>query len=61
MAERKPFALRLPSDLHEEVRRLAEAELRSVNSQIELLLREALRARGGGRSRSQKKSPDISS
>lgn len=45
-SERKAFALRLDPALHDAVARLANAELRSVNAEIEFLLREALRARG---------------
>lgn len=46
MAERKPFLLRLSPEVWEEVQRLASAELRSVNSQIEVLLRESLKQKG---------------
>ena len=46
MAERKAFVLRIPQDLWEELQRLAAQELRSVNAQIEYLLREAVRRRG---------------
>jgi hypothetical protein len=45
-AERKAFALRLDPALHDAIARLANADLRSVNAEIEFLLREALRARG---------------
>ena len=45
-AEKKAFALRLSEPLHAAIERLAAADLRSVNGQIEFLLREALRARG---------------
>lgn len=45
-SERKAFALRLDPTLHDAIARLASAELRSVNAEIEFLLREALRARG---------------
>jgi hypothetical protein len=45
-AERKAFALRLDPALHDAIARLASADLRSVNAEIEFLLREALRARG---------------
>ncbi|MBC7770333.1 MAG: toxin-antitoxin system HicB family antitoxin [Phycisphaerales bacterium] len=45
-SERKSFALRLDPALHDAIARLASAELRSVNAEIEFLLREALRARG---------------
>lgn len=44
--ERKSILLRIPPALAEQVGRLAQKDLRSVNSQIEVLLREALRARG---------------
>ena len=43
---RKPFLVRLPPDLLLELRRWAEADLRSLNSHIEYLLREAVRRRG---------------
>ena len=45
-SERKAFALRLDPALHDAIARLASADLRSVNAEIEFLLREALRARG---------------
>ena len=46
MAERKAFLLRIDPDLWGEIERLAQAELRSVNGQVEYLLREALGKRG---------------
>jgi hypothetical protein len=46
VAERKAYLLRIDPDLWAEVERLAQAELRSVNGQIEYLLREALAKRG---------------
>ncbi len=46
MAEKKAFALRLDPGLHSAIAAQAAAELRSVNAQIELLLREALARRG---------------
>ena len=46
--ERKGFLLRLPPALLDELRRWAEQEMRSVNGQIEWLVREALRRRLGG-------------
>ncbi len=46
MAEKKAFALRLDPALYEAVARLAAVDLRSVNAEIEFLLREALKARG---------------
>lgn len=44
--ERKAFALRLDPALFNALSRLASADLRSVNAEIEFLLREALKARG---------------
>ena len=46
MAERKAYLLRLDPAVWAEVERRAQAELRSVNAQIEFLLREALARRG---------------
>ncbi|MBI1359680.1 MAG: toxin-antitoxin system HicB family antitoxin [Alphaproteobacteria bacterium] len=43
---RKAFPLRLDPALHAAIERLATSELRSVNAQIEFLLREALKKRG---------------
>ena len=47
MAARKSFLLRLNEELYEELRRWAAAELRSVNGQIEYLLRQAIKERRG--------------
>lgn len=47
MAERKPFLLRLDPALHDALQRWAADELRSLNGQIEYLLREALRRERG--------------
>jgi len=44
--ERKTFALRIGQELWDELQRLAAQELRSVNAQIEYLLREAVVKRG---------------
>lgn len=46
MADRKAFALRLDPALYDAIARLANADLRSTNAEIECLLREALKARG---------------
>ncbi|GAM98143.1 uncharacterized protein conserved in bacteria [alpha proteobacterium U9-1i] len=46
MADKKAFALRLDPALYAAIARLANADLRSANAEIEFLLREALRARG---------------
>ena len=47
MAERKAFLIRLPEDLLGELNRWAKDDLRSLNGQIEFLLRDALRKRRG--------------
>ncbi len=44
--ERKSYPLRVDANLWLAVERCAAAELRSVNAQVECLLREALTARG---------------
>ena len=44
---KKAFLMRVDPDLWAELERLAAAELRSVNAQIEYLLREALNKRKG--------------
>lgn len=43
---RKPFALRLDPALYAAIERAAASDLRSVNAQVECLLREALQRRG---------------
>ena len=48
MPERKSFLLRIDPTLWASIERLAHAELRSVNAQIEYLLREALARRRQG-------------
>lgn len=49
MKSRKAFPLRLDPLLYEELERWAQQELRSVNGQIEFLLREAVNRRRGQR------------
>lgn len=44
--ERKAYPLRVDPALWAAVERAAAAELRSVNAQVECLIREALKARG---------------
>jgi len=44
--DKKAFLLRVDPMLWAELERLAAADLRSVNAQVEYLLREALAARG---------------
>lgn len=50
---KKAFALRLDPALYAAIERLAAAELRSVNAEIEILLREALARRGMSVKRSE--------
>jgi hypothetical protein len=45
--ERKSFLLRVPPDLWKEIEKWAADELRSVNSQIEYVLRQAVQRRKG--------------
>jgi hypothetical protein len=42
MAQKKPFLLRLDPATHEAMQRWANSELRSLNAQIEFVLRRAL-------------------
>lgn len=49
MTDKKTFLLRIPPDLWEELQRWAADELRSVNGQIEYLLRQAVAQRRRGR------------
>ncbi|MBK6337812.1 MAG: hypothetical protein IPG28_14460 [Betaproteobacteria bacterium] len=46
MAEKKAFLLRLDPRVWVELERLAQSDLRSVNAEIEYLLRDALARRG---------------
>jgi hypothetical protein len=62
MADKKAFLLRVDPGLWTELVRLAQAELRSVNAQIEFLLRDALsRRRVGARKRTTGRGGDASS
>ena len=47
MPGRKSYLVRLPEELLDELNRWAKDDLRSLNGQIEYLLREALRKRRG--------------
>lgn len=53
MAARKSFALRIDSKTLEAMQRWAKDDLRSLNAQIEFVLRESLRQ--SGRLREQEK------
>jgi hypothetical protein len=46
LSERKAFLLRIDPALWAAVERLAQTELRSVNAQVEFLLRDAVAKRG---------------
>ncbi|MDF1838796.1 MAG: toxin-antitoxin system HicB family antitoxin [Planctomycetota bacterium] len=45
---RKAFLLRLAPTVHEELREWAAQDMRSLNAQIEFLLKQALKKRKGG-------------
>jgi hypothetical protein len=51
MAPRKPFLLRIDPALWAELEAWAQDELRSVNGQIEYLLRQAVQTRKGAAAR----------
>ena len=46
MADRKPFLLRIDKTVLDAVQRWADDDLRSLNGQIEFILRQALAKRG---------------
>ena len=46
MAARKSFALRIDSKVYDAMQRWAKDDLRSLNAQIEFVLRESLRKSG---------------
>ena len=46
MSEKKAYPLRINADIMEAVQRWSDDELRSLNAQIEYVLREALRKNG---------------
>ena len=58
MASRKPFLLRIDPELWAELERWAMDELRSVNGQIEYLLKQAVEKRRGLQSRTMSQGPD---
>jgi hypothetical protein len=51
MVQRKPFLLRIDPALWAELEAWAQAELRSVNGQIEWVLKQALQKRKGAAQR----------
>lgn len=48
MSEKKAIPLRISPELWKELKGWAEQDMRSLNGQIELILREAVRARKQG-------------
>jgi hypothetical protein len=46
VAERKPFLLRIDPELHDALQRWAADDLRSLNAQLEFLLRQSLKDAG---------------
>lgn len=57
---RKQFLLRIDPALWADVEKWAADELRSVNAQVEFLLREAVRRRKGGQAGSETRPPGAS-
>ena len=55
--EKKSFALRIDPLLWKQIEHLAAAELRSVNAQVEYLLRQAVQQRTGSASRNSAAAP----
>jgi hypothetical protein len=55
MADRKPFLLRIDRDVLDALQRWADDDLRSLNGQIEFVLRRALE--DTGRTKPRKSSP----
>lgn len=58
MSEKKAYPLRISAPVLEAVQRWADDELRSVNAQIEYLLRDALRKAGRLKSPGEPETPD---
>ena len=61
MAERKPFLLRIDRDILDAVQRWADDDLRSLNGQIEFLLRRVLKEAGRDAKRDKDSAKDGSS
>ncbi len=57
MAERKAFLLRIDPELYETLARWADDELRSLNGQIEFLLRHATLQSGRASAKKRGKGP----
>lgn len=61
MASRKPFLLRIDPALWAELEAWAQDELRSVNGQIEYVLRQAVMKRRGGKSEVRSSKSEVGS
>jgi hypothetical protein len=61
MAARKPYLLRIDSGLWQELETWAKDELRSVNAQIEYILRQAVLKRKGASAAAQATTEDSAS
>lgn len=61
MAEKKKFLLRIDEEVYAALERWAADEFRSINAQIEFLLKDALKSKGRIKANSTKKgaSPDM--
>jgi hypothetical protein len=59
MAERKSFLLRIDADLWAELEGWAQDELRSVNGQVEYLLRQAVQKRKGSQTARNQESVQV--
>jgi hypothetical protein len=57
VTERKPFLLRIDREVLEAVQRWANDELRSLNGQIEFVLRRALKDGGRSEPKAEQKKP----
>jgi hypothetical protein len=57
MAEKKKFLLRIDPELYEALERWAADEFRSVNAQIEFVLRESVRRAGRLKAKAQPEAP----
>jgi hypothetical protein len=59
MKSRKAFALRIDPELFAKLEGWAQQEFRSVNGQIEFILREAVRRRRGSRDAATASPPEV--
>ena len=57
-SEKKAILLRIPPDLWESLNGWAKDELRSLNAQIEYVLRQAMRKRAGHRAKPEPSDDD---